>query len=129
MEASDDNGNAGLQKGAGDVYGPGKLVGLNSYKGDHSQVSVLPNSPGYLPDREYGAVLVMEVGDDVDIFAQDFPLGTVEREAVEAGEGVGDTERPPPLDDITVFIVVGGFNKLNKELLFFSLKTVFHELP
>ena len=35
----------------------------------------------------------------------------------------------PPLDDITVVIVVGRFNKLNKELLFFFLKTVFHELP
>ncbi len=106
MEASDDNGDASLPKGAGDVYGPGKLVGLNSYKADHSQVSVLPNSSGYSRDREYGAVLVMEVGDDVDIFTQDFPLSTVEREAVEAGEGVGDSEGPPPLDDITVVIVV-----------------------
>ena len=92
MEASDDNGDAGFPKGAGDVYRPGKLVGLNSYKADHSPVSILPDSPGYRRDREYGVVLVVEVDDDVDIFAQDFPLSTVEHEGVEAGEGVGDAE-------------------------------------
>ena len=86
MEASYDNWDADLPKGAGDVYGPGKLVGLNSYKGDYSPVSVLPNSPGYRRDGEYGAVLIVEADNDVDIFAQDFPLSAVDREAVEAGE-------------------------------------------
>ncbi len=92
MEASNDNGDAGFPKGAGDVYRPGKLVGLNSYKGDYSPVSVLPNSLDYRRYRDNGAVLVVEVGDDVDIIAKDLPLSAVEREAVETGEGVGDTE-------------------------------------
>ncbi len=83
MEASDDNGNASFPKWAGDVNRPGKLVGLNSYKGNYSPISILPDSPDYRLNRDYGAVLVVEVSYNVDIFAQDSSLSTIKSEAVE----------------------------------------------
>ena len=88
----------------------GKLVGLNPDERDESAAGGLdaPNCRADIDDR---VAFVVSLDLDVDVGAESPLLGAYRQQTVDAGEAVRGDGRTPPLDDVTVLVVVGRLEK------------------
>jgi hypothetical protein len=106
MEAADRDRQAGRPQRPGDVEGAGELVALHADQKDETEIAVPPEAFDDLLRPDPGVDLVERIDVDVDVIAQHPPLARLVDQAVDGRQRVRGNERPEPLDDVTVVVVV-----------------------
>src|SRR5208337_985482 len=116
VESADSNLDSGGAQLARDIDCACELVGLHSDQEHDAAVRVALKSPNYSTHRHFRVGLVVRIDIEIDALAEDVPRLRVEREAVEVRQRTGRHEAAPPLNEITVVVVMRGFDQLDEEL-------------
>src|SRR5439155_21234622 len=97
--------NTGLAKLLREVHRTGKLVRLHADEADEPGIGFLdpPDDPA---DRDHRVTFVIGPDLDRDLRSERMALGQIRRDAVEAGERIRRDPRFPPLDHVTVIVVM-----------------------
>jgi hypothetical protein len=100
-----------------DVHGARILVGLNADQRHEAVAAAFADLADDALRPDAGIGLVARGDADLDVLAEHFAPGAVEREPVQRRQGIGRDERTKPLDDVTVVVVVGGLDQKQMEAL------------
>ncbi len=115
MEAADGHRQSSGAEAPRQVQGAGVLVGLDPHQADQATPAVGLEAPDDASHRDPGVGLVIGLDGNPDIRAQDPLLVGDAGQTVEGGQGVGGNPGLAPLDDITLVVIVGGFDQLQQE--------------
>jgi hypothetical protein len=126
MKPAHGNRQPGLAKRPGEIKGTRVLVGLNADKGDEPEVAVALEPVQKSGDVDAGVDLIDRHDIDINPGAEDFPLGTIDSDAVDGGQGVRRDHRSPPADNISVIVVVGRLDKNELKPSVFSVARFCH---
>src|SRR5262249_4993793 len=100
---------------AGDIHRPRKLIALNAHQADHATESVAPKATDYPAQGNYLVGLIICSYFDLDVVAEHAASFGVDRESVQTGERIGRYPPAPPLDHVTVVVIVRGLDQLDQE--------------
>jgi hypothetical protein len=84
----------------------------------HEPTAAGPDAFGNLADVDDRIALVVDFDLDLDVGTENMLFGAFREQAIDAGEAVRGDRRSPPLDDISVFIVVRRLDEYDQELTF-----------
>ena len=110
MKAADANRQLGLAKGAGQIQGARKLIGLDADQGNEAAAPFLlyPLNDMVRADSTVGLIKGVEA--QRNRRAQDLPSSGVFRQTVQTGQGIGRQGRSQPLNGIAIVVVVRRFD-------------------
>lgn len=115
MKAADRDLDSRREQGTRDVYRARKLVGLNPYQAYQAAVSVALETADYPPSRNDRCGLVVRLDFDFDLVTEDVAIARVKSQTVKARKRVGGNKTAPPLDDVTVVIVMRWLDQFEQE--------------
>ena len=115
VKAADDDRNARGAERPCDVERAGILVGLHADERDHAEAVVFAEPAQQLGNVDPGIGLVDDVDLDIDIGAEHPALGAIERHAMERRQRIGRHQSTPPPDDVSVIVIMRGFNEYDAE--------------
>ncbi len=113
------------RKGLRDMQRARILVGLHADQADETEIIVGAHFRDDAVDAHARIGLVDGDDVDLDIGTQDFALGAVVEQAVDAGQGVRRHRRAEPADDIAVVVVMRRLHQHDAE---FACGVCFAEL-
>jgi hypothetical protein len=94
-----------------DIQRPRILVRLHAHQCQQSEIAVLAKATDQLGNVDPCVGLVDHVDVEFDIRPERLPLCAVARQAVDRGERVRGNHPAPPADDVSVIVVVRGFQQ------------------
>src|SRR5262249_13406948 len=115
MEAADGDADAERAQFTGDGHGTRELIGLHPDQTHDARVTWLLDARGDAPNRNLDVHLVIGIDLDGHILAQDATVGAILRDRVKAGHRIRWNPSPPPLNDVTILVVVRWLDDIDVE--------------
>ena len=112
MEPADNHRYPDGPQGAGAVHHARELVRLYADEADHAKAAIVLDLTDDVVRPDAGVGLVDGKDLDRDVLAKDLIFHAFLRDAEQAGERIGRQRRLPPLDDVTLVVVM---RRLDKE--------------
>jgi hypothetical protein len=116
MEAARDHGNAARDEVAREVERARELVRLHADQHDSAGACLLDQLRDAV-GADAGVGLVPGMEDDLDLVAEDAPLGAIAGEPVKGCERIRWNDGAPPLDDVAIIVVMRRLDERENEAL------------
>jgi hypothetical protein len=106
-----------------DINRARELVALHTDETDQALESVAAKSADQAFQRQYSVDLVVDLEFEIDAIAKHVASARIQRKPVESGGRVCRNPAAPPLDDVTLVVVVGRLDQRNQEFFASGLRT------
>jgi hypothetical protein len=123
MESANHHLDAVTAHNPADINGARELVALDTDQTDQAFHSVAAKSADQAFQRQDSVDLVVDLEFEINAIAKHLAAPRIQKKPIERGGRICGNPAAPPLDDVTLVVIVGGLDQRDQEFLASGLRT------